>query len=473
MIIDQVRQTIRKFHMINRGQQVLVAFSGGPDSSALLHILHTLREELHITLCAGHLNHQIRGREADEDERFARDLARKLDLPIAVQKVDVPALVRQRRQSVELVAREVRYQFLEEAARQTGASVIALGHNADDQVETVLLNAFRGAGTEGLAGIPPVRGLYVRPLIEVNRPEIELYCKEHQLHPRTDSTNRLPEHKRNLVRLAILPALEQYFPGVRSNLLRTAEIAREDVGLLHAQADEALRALAGHLEPGRVSLDLRCFRLLPPALQRRVAREAVRRVRGDLLGIEMVHVEAMRTLAATRLTGKRLELPGGVQVFVRYNELIFAQAEGAALPRTGSFVRTLQAPGLTSIPELGLDITATLVRWEPGRQVQVADPDIAYLDYESLPQPLTVRTRTLGDRFRPLGAPGTTKLQDFFVNEKAPWEQRSRVPIVVAGDQIAWVGGYRIAEPFKITPATRLALRLALIRMGEQQDSRS
>jgi len=469
-MVEQVRQTIRQFQMFAPGQSVLVAFSGGPDSTALLHLLHALREELGLRLFAAHLNHMLRGQEADEDQRSATELCHRLGVPLTVRKVDVRALVRRRRQSVEMVARQVRYEFLEQAAREVGASVIALGHHADDQVETVLLNVFRAAGVEGLAGIPPVRAQYVRPLIAVTRAQIERYCQEHQLHPRRDSTNRLPEHKRNLLRISVLPALEQYFPGLRANLLRLSEIARGDAALLRTQADESLRALALQLAEGRVALDLRRYRLLPPALQRRVAREVIRRVRGDLVGVEMVHVEAVRSLATARLTGKRLELPGPVLVFVRYNELIFARPEAApAPPRQESFVRTLQVPGLTLLPELDLELTATLVPWEARHQVPTTDPDIAYLDYEALPPPLLVRTRALGDRFQPLGAPGTVKLQDFFVNEKVPWERRARVPIVVAGTQIAWVGGYRLADAFRITPATRLALRLALIRGPEAE----
>lgn len=463
MIVDQVRQTIRRFRMFSRGQLVLVAFSGGPDSLALLHVLTTLRDELKLHLYAAHLNHQIRGHEADEDERFCREAARQLGLPIAIQKVDVPQLVRQRRQSVEVVAREVRYAFLQEAARQVNATAIALGHHADDQVETVLLNIFRGSGTEGVAGIPPVRGMYVRPLLEVTRTEIEQYCKEHDLQPRTDSTNRLPEHKRNLVRISVLPALEQFFPGVRPNLRRLAEIVREDVTVLRAQADESLRSLALQLADDRVSLDLRRYRLLPASLQRRVTREAIRHLRGDLLGVEMVHVEAVRSLAAARLTGKRLEVPGGIVALVRYNELIFGRPEAVLPVPVESFIRNLNVPGLTAIPELETEITATIVPWDAERKPDVADPQIAYLDYELLPGPLTVRTRALGDRFRPLGAPGAAKLQDFFVNEKVPWERRNRIPIVVAGEQIVWVAGYRIDDRVKITPATRLALRLALI----------
>jgi len=460
MIVEQLRETIRKYHMLSRGQTVLVAFSGGPDSTTLLHLLHSLRKEFQITVCAAHLNHGLRGAEAEQDERFAREFASHLGISIAVQRVDLAALVRRRRESVETVARDVRYEFLEEAARQIKANVVALGHNADDQVETVLLNAFRGAGTEGLAGIPPVRGLFVRPLIEVTRAEIERYCREHHLEPRQDSTNRLPEHRRNLMRLSIMPALEQYYPALRTNLRRTADIVREDVRVLRAEADEALRTLASTLDSDRITLDLRRFRLLPPGLQRRVTREAIRAIKGDLVNVELVHVEAVRTLAASRITGKRLVMPGGVSVFVRYNELTFTRPERA--PAREQFIRPLEVPGLTAIPELGMEISAVLLRWEPGRQVHTTDPTIAYLDYEVLPQPLAVRTRLLGDRFRPLGAPGTVKLQDFFVNAKVPWEQRARVPIVTAGNEIAWVAGYRIADFARITDATRLALRLGL-----------
>ncbi|HEY3297419.1 MAG TPA: tRNA lysidine(34) synthetase TilS, partial [Armatimonadota bacterium] len=260
--------TISRFSMVHPGDKVLVALSGGPDSVTLLHALWTAREELGITLLAAHLNHSIRGRESDKDAEYASEFAASLGVECTVEKIDVPEIRKSLRLSEEETARIVRYDFLERTAANTGCSRIAVAHNADDQVETVILNVLRGTGLDGLSGMPPVRGQIIRPLIDVKRSQIEAYIEEHNLSPRTDLTNLEPKYTRNRVRLKLLPFLrEEFNTNVDAAILRIAELARVDSTYLNIETESALARSATQRAEGTISIDAESIIHLPLAIR--------------------------------------------------------------------------------------------------------------------------------------------------------------------------------------------------------------
>ena len=467
MIVDRVLATIEAHQMLARGDCVLVALSGGPDSVALLDVLRRRRRNLGITLHAAHLDHMLRGDESRADADFARAFAAKLDVPITVGRAHVKVIASRRRLSIEHAARLARYDFLEKTADRVKAQRIAVAHNADDQAETVLLNMLRGAGPDGLAGMPPVRGRVIRPLIEVRRRQIEDYCRQRRLKPRTDPSNLERDVLRNRVRLDLLPALEKEQPRLRQTLLRMAKVARDENALLNQMAEDALAGVCRKGTKTEAALRLDAFASLPPALQRRVARAAIGRLRGDLLNIEYVHIETLRALALGGSAGKCIHLPDGLTAARGYDDLVLSTHGPAKPAPTTDEEFALALPGRTRIAALGVEIEAELVPCAVAREAMREGPGTACLDYAQMGEPLVIRTRRPGDRFRPLGMTGMTKLQDFLVNRKLPEPERDHLPLLLSAGEIAWVVGHRIGHAFRLTGDTRTALVLRAFDASE------
>jgi len=456
--LDQVQATIESHGMIAAGDLVLVAVSGGPDSAALLHVLDSLRTKFRFRLRAAHVHHGIRGTDADADARAAATLAQSLGIPFSRHRADVPNYAETHGLSLEAAAREVRYQWLESIANRYRANRIATGHTADDQAETILLNLLRGTGPRGLAGIHPVRGRLVRPLISISRSHVENYCKHHRISFRVDRSNFDSTFTRNRIRHEALPALQKIQPAVATNLARLAAIMRAEDEFMAEQADNALRGVASQ-RPGEVGIILSLFGALAPALQRRVLRAAVARVKGDELDIGLERIDALVHLAVSGRTGATIELPGGLRAERTYGEVVIAPTPSGKDVSTQEW--TLSVPGEITIRELGIELRARRSR----AKTPPPNPMSALVDVSKIDIPLTVRTRRRGDRFRPLGMKGTVKLQDFFVNAKVSRSDRDRVPLVLSGDKIIWVVGYRINESVKTSGKTRRSIRLDVHRL--------
>ncbi|MHB0913199.1 MAG: tRNA lysidine(34) synthetase TilS [Armatimonadota bacterium] len=459
-MVEKLLAAVERFEMLSRGDSVLCAVSGGPDSVAMLHALNSL--DLGISLSVAHLNHGIRP-DSDADAEYVRALAERLGLPFFTEKVDVPRLRRTLRLSEEEAARMARYDFLERAADEAGASRIAVGHTADDQVETVILNLLRGTGVDGLAGMPPVRGRIVRPLILARRSEVAEYVAAHELSPRTDISNLDTTYTRNRVRHTVLPLLRAEFnPEVDGAILRLSELARDDSAYLKEEAEEFLSEAVVSRTEKTLILNIA---LLPvqPAVLRRVLRLAAGAVRGGLANLGFGHVEELLRLLET---GRdfRYDLPGA---FVERagRELRLHTERPASIPI--EYCRELALPGRTEVPEIGSAIEAEVSdeRVEP---VRPAGSPEAVLDAGAVSGKLIVRNWRPGDRVHPLGLVGTKKVQDIFVDAKIPREGRALVPIIEDGDKILWVAGLVVSEEAKVTESTRefLVLRVCTPDFG-------
>ncbi len=328
-------RTVRRFAMLQPGERVLIGLSGGPDSSALTHALALLSERLSLRLEALYVDHGIRGAAVEADLAAASALASTLGVGFHVRRVEVPTWARLRRLSLETAARELRYRALEEAAGELGAQKVALGHTADDQAETVLMWVLRGAGVAGLGGIPPVRGRFVRPLIEVWREEVQEYCHQAGLAPVEDESNRWELPLRNRVRHELLPLIESRIrPGARRALVRLASLAREDEAYLRGQAQEAWRRLAATKQGGRLAVPARPLGALPAPLARRIVVRAFEEVSGGRRGaLGLQAVEAVLELARRGHGGRVVHLPHGVRAGVSEGWLWMAAAAGR--PRDG------------------------------------------------------------------------------------------------------------------------------------------
>jgi tRNA(Ile)-lysidine synthase len=459
VLLEIARKTIEYHHMVERGDRVLVAVSGGPDSVALLDVLVTLRSDRDLNLHVAHLNHLLRP-DAAADAEFVRALAAERGLPVAIESADVRALAAREKRSIEEAARNVRREFLLRTAKTVQADRVALGHHADDRVETVLMRILRGTGVDGLAGIRPVTPPFIRPLFDATRAQIEAYISDRGLPYREDPSNRDPAFLRNRIRHEIVPLLEHVQPGFRAAVLRLAELAWKDRSYLLMQSALLLReqVLVEH-SPGRVALRLAALsRIDSPALRWRVVRDALRFFPAGSTDIEQTHIEAIMRLAAEGKSGDLIHLPRGIIAERGYGVLILRVGEAAADEPVGEFV--LEVPGETAVMSLNVTIVAELLSRAAALPPVEEPPNVAQLDYSATPEPLLVRTWRRGDRFTPLGMTGSMKVHDFFVNQKIPRDERRRVPIVTAGEEIAWVVGMRIDDRFKVTDATETVLRL-------------
>lgn len=459
-MLRKVQRTITRYGMLAPGERVLVAVSGGIDSIALLHLLHELQEVFLITLAVAHLDHGIRGAESRADAEFVAAKAENLRIPLVVERRDVPTYAEERGLSLEEAAREVRYRFLEEAAARVGADKIALGHHRDDLAETLVINLLRGAGLAGLGGMAPVRGRFVRPLIECPRAEIEKFAQQTGLEYRQDRTNLERKYLRNRVRLELLPLLEDYCPDVAARLAQTAGVLGEAASYLEQLGRERLTGLILAEADGELVLDRERLLEEEPPLRAFILREAARRARGTLRGLEFEHLQKMRELAERSEGQAELHLPGEL-CFRRWGRrLVFAPLEAERPgPRPYEFQLKL---GENLFPELGWQFILEEV--EPPLKFG-EDPLQELIDRDRMEEPLLIRNWRPGDRFRPLGMAGTKKLQDLFIDDKITPEERSQIPLLCDQRGIVWVVGLRLSEDHKVTDKTNRALKVAARRL--------
>jgi len=444
----RVATTIRRRRLLDAADCVAVAVSGGPDSVALAWILTDLAARASWQIAGFiHVNHGLRGAESDADEAFCRDLAGRLGWPIVARRVDARAAAERDRRSIEAAARDLRYAEFEAGAAELAATVVATGHTADDQAETVLLRLLSGAGTRGLSGVRPRRGPYRRPLIDCRRDELTAWLVARGESFRTDASNDDPSVPRNRLRRDLLPVIERIAPGGVAALTRLADLAADDEAVLESQATEWLSKLVSK-KGGLVQVDAAALAALPAAIGRRVARALAAEVApGARLGAE--HLETVRQLAASEKTGGRLDLPG-MSARRQGASLLVGPAGSAPAGSSAGFAYELPVPGTVELPELGAVMRASMATAPP--EELAATATIVALQASEVTTPLVVRSRRPGDRLRPLGSPGRRKVQDLLVDRKVSRQDRDRVAIVTdASGRVVWVAGVTIDDRCRVT----------------------
>lgn len=436
--------TIKKYHMLKAHDKVLVGFSGGPDSMALLHILHQLKDKLRIKLFALHVNHQLRKKDADKDEKFCLAVCKKMAVPIQTCKINLRDYAQKSKMSTEEAARSLRYQELLKRSAKMRCTKIALGHNANDNCETVIFHLCRGAGLAGLAGIPPVRTNIIRPLIETDRNDIISYLKTHKLQYCQDLTNIEIGYRRNYIRHKIIPLLLSINPNLVKTILRTSEILRDtNNGIMQiteqAFDDVLCRPKTTQCRQNTVKLTehygidtkkLLSYNLL---IRREIIKKIIPRLDFDSIN---------RVLAlAHKPSGKSVEINNDYIVWKEYDKLTIVRHK--PIPVTTDKQWPLQLNQETRIPTLNLRLSCRARKATSRIKIkQIDDKHYALFDKDKLALPMYIRLRKQADRFTPYHG-STMKLKDLFINDRVPLRLRDRLPILCDQKNILWVIGSR------------------------------
>lgn len=466
-----IEKTIKEQAMLKGGEHLLLAVSGGPDSTALLHAMQRLAPRYDLRLTVAHLNHGLRGAESDRDEAFVRGLCLAMGVGCICRKIAAGALGGVCGHSLEEAAREARYRFLVEAAEGCRADKIATGHHRDDQAETLLINLLRGSGPDGLKGILPVRdGRIIRPLIGVDRARILSYLERNDVPSVQDSSNGESRFLRNRIRNELLPLLtERYNPQLAQTLSQTAEIMRRESDCLQQLVQQCLTAWGIHAGDQKVSVPLRPFGELHEGLQGRIIKSLTAGSGQQRRGIAYRHVQAVLQLIAKPSPGGSLHLPGNLRIEKTGDHLTITQGErgsgregeaGGFLPRPLEIAARI--PGTLSLPGSGRELRWRLVD-RPAPEEMRASPQKAFIDFDCIRFPLVVRHWFRGDRMVPLGMAGAKKLADYFVDRKIGRAARGRIPLLVDACSVIWIAGERISERVKVTRETRTVLTVEMI----------
>jgi tRNA(Ile)-lysidine synthase len=449
--------------LIGEGDRLIVAVSGGVDSVVLLDLLAREREALRLTLVVAHFNHQLRGEESDGDEVFVAGRARGYGLECFVERAPTAEIARRDRRGIQETARELRYRFLHALLRSSGSTRIATAHTADDNAETLLLNLLRGAGVQGLSGIPPSRDArrVIRPLLFAERRDIEEYAREENIPYREDSSNRDDHYTRNFLRHQILPRVrDRINPAVVQTLQRTSELFRELGSYLDYQAQQQLELLSAGGAPGETHLDIARLRSLPVLLRQYVVMAAAERFTGDRPDFD--RVQRVLELADAE-PGAWAPMGGPFAVYRDRNILVFRKNE-----ESPEFRYTVQQNHEYEFD--GFRFSSQVIEsCSPtgSRHVEFVDADLIP------PGELVLRSWRDGDTFVPLGMQTAKKVSDFFIDARIPLYEKRRYPLLETRDgEIIWLCGQRIDDRFKVTPATSRVLRLEFARTNgaEHQD---
>ena len=435
MLVEIVDKVLQTENMLQKGQTVAVALSGGRDSVCLLHVLRRLAPQIGIQVAAIHVHHGLR-KEADADEAFCKKICQEWEIPLQVARVDVPQRVQQTGESVEEAARKLRYAVMEGWVESGKVHRIALAHHQKDQAETVLLHLLRGSGLTGLCGMKAVRLPYLRPLLAVSSEEIEGYMQAHQLPYIEDATNYDTVYRRNKIRHELLPLLQRdYNPEIVKALAQMAEQLQGEEAYLEQQIPEKLSE----------QLDVKWLLRYPENLQKRILRKWLRQ-HGLMQDVQQVHIQQLLDLCTGR-TGRRISLPKGLTAYRSYDILVIHRSVPC---------RSMQQ-GFPSFQMEYMSVAQARKQWDSPEQIP-ALPEEKWLSADLLTQEPVWRTREAGDYIVANG--GRKKLKEFLIDTKVPREERDQLLLLADGSHVLWVVGYRISDAVKITENTQQVLHI-------------
>lgn len=447
MILEKFKDTVRQYDLFTEGDTILIAFSGGVDSTGLFNLLLDLQREWPVDLFLGHFNHRIRP-GADRDETFVRRVAREKSVKLYVGFEDVPAYAEENRLNVEEAGRILRYRFLKKTADHLGGALVATGHTMTDQAETFLMRLFRGSGMRGLSGIHPYRddGI-IRPLLHIERENIETYLRGRGEAYILDESNRDPTFLRNRVRNDLLPYLQVNFePNIVRRISQMTSLIRDEDHLLDRLTADASKGVFTWRKD-HLALDSVALSGLPRAFQRRLVRNFLREINKNLKNISYDDVESILELG----DGKELHLPADL-ILRRERGLIARRDIGPINP---SFELRWDGHTVITLPELQMTFRGEKRTRSTEFSLCFDDRVRVCLDWDKLRFPLKIRNRREGDRYHPLGAPGRKKLKEIMRSKGIPPGARDAHPVFLSGDDIVWVWGLPVSERYKVTESSQ------------------
>lgn len=452
---DKILGDIRRHSMLQKGDKVLIALSGGPDSVCLAVVLSRLREELGISLAAGHVNYGLRGADSDKDEVFAGQLCDGLNIPFHSTSADPRD--NDGTGNLEETARSQRYEFLSNIACRDKL-IIATGHNSDDQAETFLLNLLRGAGYKGLSGMLPVRGhrdgsgrnsTVIRPLLHVNRDQITGYLENQQQEYRIDDSNADQEFDRNWIRHELLPLLGGRFnPRPGDRIARASVLIGEAAQFLESQAEAKLNEISELSTEGALHIPVQKILPLQEVLQREMLRLAVGRIKGNLTDITSRHIFAVMDLLAGQ-SGKKTCLPGRIEIRKEFDFLVISIPVMPVPP----FEYSLEIPGSIYIPQAGKQVTIKLNTGSSSAGIQSSNPV----------QAVTIRNRRPGDRLKISAGRPRQSFSNLCTQHQIPRSERDRILILEFPDQSHWVEGIGMTEEVKTGDNTEITISVETV----------
>jgi len=443
---DAFLSFINKQQLFGPTDSILLAVSGGLDSVVMTELFREIGQPIGLA----HVNFGMRGAESDGDEAFVRTLGEQLGVAVYVRHADTESFARERGISIQMAARELRYTWFNELAQAEGYAGIATAHHRDDAIETVLLNMTRGTGLAGLLGIAPKTGRLVRPLLFADRAELELYARERSLRWREDASNASDHYRRNRLRHAVLPVLRELNPALSETMATNIDRWKGAAALVRAEVEHSWQALAAPWEGG-FRLPVEAVRQLP---------EWPFRLAEWLRPVGFAYEQTQSIAEALRSDRFGQVFASPTHLVLRDRDFLIIQPFGAE-----------DAPSeicLDSLPE------ETVVNLGGPFQLRLQPPapvdgmpvprlaSVAWLDADQLQFPLTIRPWRSGDRFHPLGLQGSQTIGNFLTNQKIPLAERARVWVLLSGERVAWVIGYRIDNRFRLTGQTCRVVRIEL-----------
>jgi tRNA(Ile)-lysidine synthase len=488
-MLESVAAFIDQYQLFPPSGPVIVAVSGGADSLCLLHLLNRLcgpgKRYPAIRLHAAHLNHQLRGAASEQDARAVAGIVSTLGLPLTVGSIDVPALARRERRSIEDAARVARYRFLREVAQ---GQPIAVAHHADDQAETLLLHFLRGSGLSGMVGILPRQRDIIRPLLGMTHAQTLDYCRQHNIEPMEDLSNADPAYTRNRIRHQLLPLLESINPGFRAILLRSAAVMRSDFEYIEAQVDACWSQVILSEQENATTLQVDALAALPISLQRHLLRRLTARLCDGQSPLEPRHyalIEQFLQGPADR-RARSLDLPGGLRVTRISQNAIFERLHhiermdgGDESERGFGEEVALSIPGEVAVPGTAWIARAEMLAgdvlekvkdalrredWPEVWQLLPASRYAVYIDANSAGKALRVHTRRPGDRLQPLGMHHEKKVQDILVDKHIARTERDAIPLFFSASHCIWLAGVALDERVRLTGKTENIMCLSIIQ---------
>lgn len=465
-MMEKIEAFVKKYGMIQSKDTVVTGVSGGADSICLLFALLELRKKLDFRLAVCHVNHQIRGKSADEDEAFVRRLCEERGIPFWAFHENVELIAAKRKQSLEEAGRMVRREAFETVRREVGGTKIATAHHKNDSAETLLMNLARGTGLKGMCAIRPVNGIWIRPLLCLERREIEAWLKEQNLPYRQDETNDEDEYMRNRVRHQIIPELEKQ---VNTRAVRhfcdAAGQVQEVWDYLEAQTQEAFADCTEKTGESEIFIDHDKFAVLPPVIGKLVIKKALETAAGAEKDIASCHVDAVLDLFAGQ-TGRRVNLPYRLTAERIYTGVRIGPKREAQ--RTGGYAKELAVPGETQVAEKHWNVICRVFEKETAFSfAQIPQKTYTkWFDYGIIKNSLFIRTRRQGDSITIDNTGSRQKLKKYFINEKVPAAMREELLVIADGEQILWIPGMRQSHAYQVREHTK---RILEIRITEEK----